>query len=77
MRRGGAVRTVAAMDDNDRTGRDRYLRMQLELRLDRQPIDGRIRPEEGEEEAFVGWLGFVEALTRLHGAVTTEEEPKT
>jgi hypothetical protein len=65
------------MDDNDRTGEDRALRVQLELHLDRQPIDGRLCPERGEEEAFVGWLGFVEALTRLHCAVTSEKEPRT
>jgi hypothetical protein len=66
------------MDDSDRTGDDRALRVQLELHLDRQPIDGRLRPERGEEEAFVGWLGFVDALKRLHDATDSEqEEPST
>jgi hypothetical protein len=39
--------------------------MQLDLRLDRQPITGRLRTEWGADERFVGWLGFVEALKRL------------
>jgi hypothetical protein len=66
------------MDDSDRTGEDRALRVQLELHLNRQPIDGRLRPEGGEEEAFVGWLGFADALKRLHDAATSEqEEPST
>ena len=34
--------------------------------LDRQPISGRLRPERGAEEPFVGWLGFVDALKRLN-----------
>jgi hypothetical protein len=61
-------RTVETMDDNDRTARDRALRVQLEVELDREPISGRLRPERGAEEPFVGWLGFVEALRRLDDA---------
>ena len=34
--------------------------------LDRQPISGRLRSERGADERFVGWLGFVEALKRVH-----------
>jgi hypothetical protein len=42
------------------------LRLRLELDLDRQPIVGYLRTESGEDERFEGWLGFVEALERLH-----------
>jgi hypothetical protein len=68
------------MDDDDRTDEDRALRVQLELHLDRQPITGRLRREPGDEEPFVGWLGFVGALKRLNDAATAEErsgEPRT
>jgi hypothetical protein len=41
------------------------LRLQLELHLDREPISGRLRTRSGAEERFVGWLGFVDALSRL------------
>jgi hypothetical protein len=64
------------MDDNDRTGEDRALRVQLELRLDHEPVTGRLRPERGADEEFVGWLGFLDALKRLHdprGAATPTE----
>lgn len=40
--------------------------MRLELNLERQPIIGHLRTDRGEEERFEGWLGFIEALTRLH-----------
>jgi hypothetical protein len=68
MRRPEGARTVAAMDDNHDTDGDRALRLQLELHLDRRPIVGRLRPQEGAEEPFVGWLSFVEGLRRLHDA---------
>ena len=42
------------------------LRLQLDVRLDRAPISGALRTEEGAEEQFVGWLEFVGALDRLH-----------
>jgi hypothetical protein len=44
---------------------DRALRLRLDVRLDRQPITGRLRTEGGAEESFVGWLGFADALRRL------------
>jgi hypothetical protein len=49
-----------------RADEDRLLRVQLEVDLDREPISGTLRPERGAEEPFVGWLGFVDALKRLH-----------
>jgi hypothetical protein len=45
---------------------DHTRQLQLELRLDRQPISGRLRTQQGAEEAFEGWLGFADALRRLH-----------
>jgi hypothetical protein len=42
------------------------LRLQLDVRLDRDPISGALRTQEGAEERFVGWLEFVGALDRLH-----------
>jgi hypothetical protein len=54
------------MDEQADTDKDRTLRVQLELNLDRQPISGRLHTERGEDERFEGWLGFVEALERLH-----------
>jgi hypothetical protein len=52
---------------NDQAGphEEVVLKMQLELRIDRQPISGRLRTERGADEEFVGWLGFVDALKRL------------
>jgi uncharacterized protein YbjT (DUF2867 family) len=38
----------------NRTGEDRALRVQLELQPDRRPMTGRLRPEGGAEEPFVG-----------------------
>jgi hypothetical protein len=54
------------MDGNDRTDDDRVVRVQLELDLDSQPVTGLLRSDRGADEAFVGWLGFVDALKRLH-----------
>jgi len=62
------------MDDNDRTGEDRALRVELELHLDRRPITGRLGPGSGAEEPFVGWLGFLETLERFRDAATTDHE---
>jgi hypothetical protein len=55
---------------------DHTLQLQLELRLGRQPISGRLRTQQGVEEAFEGWLGFADALRRLHEQpAMTEQEP--
>jgi hypothetical protein len=62
------------MSHTHRTDEDRALRAQLELHLHRQPITGRLRSDQGAEEPFVGWLGFVEALKRLNDATTAREE---
>jgi hypothetical protein len=54
---------------------DKPLRLQLELHLEREPICGRLRCERGEDdEEFVGWLGFVEALRRLAESAHRSEE---
>jgi hypothetical protein len=55
------------MDDRP-TRDDRALTVRLDLNLDREPICGRLRTERGADERFVGWLGFVDALKRLHDA---------
>lgn len=45
---------------------DRTLRLRLDVQLDRQPIAGRLRTDDGtQEESFEGWLGFADALRRL------------
>jgi hypothetical protein len=45
---------------------DRTLRLRLDVQLDRQPIAGRLRTDDGtREESFEGWLGFADALRRL------------
>jgi hypothetical protein len=62
------------MGDDGNADKDCGFSVQLELNLDCQPISGRLRPERGAVEPFVGWLGFVEALKRLHDAATTEEQ---
>jgi hypothetical protein len=54
------------MEDRAPAGEDRLLSARLELHLERQPISGRLRTDGGAEERFVGWLGFVDALKRLH-----------
>jgi hypothetical protein len=53
------------VDDEPASEEAKVLRLQLELRLDREPISGRLRTGRGAEEPFVGWLGFVDALRRL------------
>ena len=50
------------------------LRLQLEVRLDRDPISGALRTETGVEERFVGWLEFAGALDRLHRRETDADE---
>jgi hypothetical protein len=59
------------MDDQARHD-DRTLSVQLDLQLDQRPITGRLRPERGPDEPFVGWLGFVEALRKLSDAQSHE-----
>jgi hypothetical protein len=55
------------MDDRaPSTCQDRALSVRLDVHLDREPISGRLRAEGGADEVFVGWLGFVDALRRLH-----------
>jgi hypothetical protein len=53
------------MDDAATEGRKLELTVQLQLELGREPVRGLLRMEDGTEERFVGWLGFVEALKRL------------
>lgn len=45
---------------------DRPLSVRLDLYLDREPIAGCVRTADGAEEGFVGWLGFLDAVKRLH-----------
>jgi hypothetical protein len=54
------------VDDRSLPDDEHTLELRLEVQLDRQPIGGRLRTEWGAEETFVGWLGFVDALRRLH-----------
>ena len=65
------------MDDPAPTGEERTLSVQLDLHLDRQPITGRLRTDRGADERFVGWLGFVDALKRLHDAENRRRGPTT
>jgi hypothetical protein len=51
---------------------DRALRVQLEIHLEDRPVTGRLRPERGADEGFVGWLGFLEALIRLREAACAD-----
>jgi hypothetical protein len=64
------------MDDEAPPDDELTLRVQLELRLDRQPITGRLRTERGADEQFIGWLGFVDALTRLQERGDASAEPR-
>jgi hypothetical protein len=77
MCRPGRGRTVGAMGDRQRSDEDRILSVRLEVHLDRQPISGRLRSERGAVEPFVGWLGFVEALRRLHESRERSTGPAT
>jgi hypothetical protein len=47
------------------TADGRTLRLRLDVQLDCEPICGRLYTDEGEEEQFVGWLGFVDALRNM------------
>jgi hypothetical protein len=54
------------MDDAPPGPEQRTLSVRLDVQLDREPIAGRLRTDGGVEVRFVGWLGFADALTRLH-----------
>jgi hypothetical protein len=54
------------MDHESTADEEDVLSVQLDVLLDRQPVQGRLRALTGAEEPFVGWLGFVDALRRLH-----------
>jgi hypothetical protein len=56
------------MDDEATASRSDRLTVELELGLGREPVTGCLRTEDGIEERFVGWLGFVDALKRLRDA---------
>ena len=47
------------------------LSVRLDVHLDRHPITGRLRTDWGDDERFVGWLGFIDTLRRLQ-----EREPR-
>jgi hypothetical protein len=51
------------------------LRVELEVLLDRRPIVGALRTKGGFEERFVGWLGFVGALTRARESAAGQTTP--
>jgi hypothetical protein len=63
------------MDDRAGAGEEGMIRVQLELHLRRQPISGALRSEGGSEQRFVGWLGFIDALTRLQEQGDTGANP--
>jgi hypothetical protein len=65
------------MDGRADAGEERPLRVQLDLHLDQPPISGRLRGERGGDERFVGWLGFVDALKRLHDASATIDQEES
>ncbi len=60
------------MSDQVRSDDERTLSVWLDLRLDREPVCGRLRSERGVDEEFVGWLGFVDALRRMADAQPTK-----
>jgi len=61
--------------DNATGGRKRELTVQLLLELGREPVRGLLRVEDGTEERFVGWLGFVDALKRLRETADPARDP--
>jgi hypothetical protein len=54
------------MDDEAFGDERRTLSVRLEIQLDRTPVRGRLRADDGAEQRFEGWLGFVDALRTLH-----------
>ena len=73
---GGALPSLdvdlSASDDDGR-----MLSLYLDLYLDSRPIRGRLRTERGADEPFVGWLGFADALRRVHVFELGRDEPVT
>jgi hypothetical protein len=63
------------MDDEAGADEEGVLRVQLELNLNREPISGRLRTRRGADERFVGWLGFIDALTRLQEPGEASADP--
>lgn len=59
------VASPSMYDDDDRPDEGRMLSVRLDVHLDAQPISGRLRTDRGEDEEFVGWLGFIDTLRRL------------
>jgi hypothetical protein len=55
------------MSDDEPPEPGRTLSVRLDVQLDAQPITGRLRTDGGEDEQFVGWLGFIDTLRRLSG----------
>jgi hypothetical protein len=66
--------TFHSMKDEAAADEEHVLSVQLDVHLDRQPVQGRLRTRTGAEEAFVGWLGFVEALGRVHERENTDRK---
>jgi hypothetical protein len=60
--------------EDEAAAEEDVLSVQLDVHLDRQPVQGRLRTLTGAEEPFVGWLGFVEALGRLHERENSDRE---
>jgi hypothetical protein len=52
----------------DRSPDDPPLVVELEVHLERRPPSGRLRTARGADEQWIGWLGFAEALKRVHDA---------
>ncbi len=78
-RRGERAATIAspAMDDHAGSDEEYALSVRLDLDLDRRPISGRLRTEQGIERRFVGWLGFIEALRSVHELQGGPTPPET
>jgi hypothetical protein len=54
------------MDHESAADEEDVLSVRLDVVFGRQPVQGRLRTPTGAEEPFVGWVGFVDALPRLH-----------
>ena len=58
---------------------DSRVRITIEVRPGREPIDGCVRDARGHEQAFSGWLGLIAALDaarpagRARGETTSGE----